>query len=175
MSDNKTFDKACIMLDYKYDKMSELRELTDKNDIHPKNDEAIKGDNCHVSLLNGIKPGTKFEEFKECLKPLNSYRIILTNISIFECEEYDVLKIDVKCPELEKTNNRLKKVVEYEDKFPNYHPHITIAYLNKGSGEKYTKKMMDKIDELVPYQFTYGTFDDKGEHIEEHYNDNDLK
>lgn len=175
MEENKVFDTACIMLDYKYDKMADLREIPDKNDINTKNNEAIKDNNCHVSLLSGIKPGTKFEEFKDCLKPLNSYRIILTNISVFECENYDVLKIDVKCPELEKTNKCLKNKVEYEDKYPNYHPHMTIAYLNKGTGEKYTKEMLDKIEELVPYQFTFGTFNKNGEHIEEHYNDKDLK
>lgn len=175
MEERKTFDTACIMLDYKYDKMADLRNNIDKNDINPKNDEAIVGNNCHVSLLNGITPGTKFEDFKDCLKPLESYRIILVNISVFECENYDVLKIDVKCPELEKTHNCLKNKVEYEEKYPDYHPHMTIAYLNKGTGEKYTKKMLDKIDELVPYQFTYGTFDKEGQHIEEHYNNKDLK
>lgn len=163
------------MLDYKYDKMADLREIPDKNDINSKNDEVIKDSECHVSLLNGIDAGVKFEEVKGCLKPLTSYRIILSNISVFECEDYDVLKIDVKCPELGKTNSCLRRSVKHEDKYKEYNPHMTIAYLNKGTGEKYAKKMMDRIDELVPYRFTYGTFDKDGKHIEEHYYDNDLK
>ena len=63
-------------------------------------------------------------------KPFN---IKLKEISIFEhSPDFDVVKIGVDSKDLHKLNENIKKKMTTTVKFP-YNPHVTIAYVKKGS------------------------------------------
>jgi 2'-5' RNA ligase len=62
-------------------------------------------------------------------------------MSLFENDEYDVLKFNVISNDLAKLNKLMKGNFEYTSNYPNYIPHLTIAYLKKGEGKKYIKNM----------------------------------
>jgi hypothetical protein len=47
-----------------------------------------------------------------------------------------VLKLDVDCDVLHKVNKELSKL-PHTTEYPNYKPHVTIAYLKPGLGKKY--------------------------------------
>lgn len=57
-------------------------------------------------------------------------------MSIFENDEYDVLKVEVTGPELHALNKKLQGLPHFST-FPDYKPHMTLAYLKKGEGKKY--------------------------------------
>ena len=61
-------------------------------------------------------------------------------ISIFESDDYDVVKVDIESPELHALNKKITdnlKVTDTYPTYPTYTPHATIAYVKKGEGKKY--------------------------------------
>jgi hypothetical protein len=60
----------------------------------------------------------------------------LGKLDLFRHRDQDVLKVNVHSPDLEHVNNVVKKLPN-SFSFPNYNPHVTVAYLKPGTGEKY--------------------------------------
>lgn len=91
----------------------------------------------HITVLYGIEEG-EAEKTKALLSrvPKNIVATLGT-VSLFENSKFDVLKIDVTSPHLTRINELLCKNVEYHNEYPNYHPHVTLAYLKKGAGKAY--------------------------------------
>lgn len=161
-------DFNCLMLDYNVPEIKKIQSNIDKDDLYlgenedDKSKYGLEKDN-HVTLLYGIHPNVEFDELKKYLLPLEEYKTLLVNLSLFENDKYDVLKIDVKCPNLNKTNKELCDNIDFTNEYPEYHPHMTVAYLMKGCGSKYTKKMLDKIIDVTPKCFNYGVTDESNE------------
>lgn len=96
-------------------------------------------ENPHVTVLYGLENAdtTKLKKVVESFDPIE---VETKDISIFEDKEgrYDVLKVDVEGKALRDLN---KKISENFDTpgatFKDYKPHITIAYVKKGMGQKY--------------------------------------
>lgn len=89
-----------------------------------------------------VKYGIHSEDPKEVTALFDStpaFKIRLGKISIFSNEEkpYDVVKVEVNSPELHELNKKIGEGVEVTDTFPEYKPHMTLAYVNKGEGEVY--------------------------------------
>jgi hypothetical protein len=78
-------------------------------------------------------------------------------ISIFPKDDhknYDVVKFDIISEQLKKLNNIFKDNFKITSDYPDYHPHMTIAYVQPGKGKEYTKKKNIKI-KLKSKQFVY--------------------
>jgi 2'-5' RNA ligase len=81
-------------------------------------------------------------------------KIGFKGISAFSNEKFDVLKFDVDSEDMHKMNAKFKKF-PHTNNFPDYHPHVTIAYLKPKTADKYIKKMKGmedmpiKLDKLV--------------------------
>lgn len=169
------YDYNCIMIGYdSIPEIEKIQESLDKDDIYTGTEEEEKEGayglekEAHVTLLYGIKPEITWDDIKGYLKPLSEYKAILANLSTFENEEYDVLKIDVKCPKMHDTNKELRDNIDYVETYPDYHPHMTVAYLKKGTGKKYTKDMLDKIIEPKAKYFLYSKAGDDKYKKEKH-------
>lgn len=163
---------AFLMIDYKMPTfIKDLQDKIPENELYFGTDEE-KRDNqygfekeSHVTLAPCLDSDIDFDKLKSLLLPLKEYKCILNNISIFESDDYDVLKADVKCPNMHKTYNKIKENFELHSEHKDYHPHMTIAYMCKGMANKYTKKMLDKIEELSPKNFDFSYTDDDGKDI----------
>jgi len=92
----------------------------------------------HITLLYG--PNTPPEEIQKALNQIGPVSVTLGKVSLFSGEKspYDVVKIDVHSPELQKLHSDLKSRFGTASEFKDYHPHITIAYVKKGEGKKYS-------------------------------------
>jgi 2'-5' RNA ligase len=94
-------------------------------------------DEIHVTLLYGLKEDDP-EKVKNMLSGVKPFDLILGTITGFlDNDKFDVLKIDVDSPEMQKIHYMLEDSLPNENSYPTYHPHITIAYLKKGEAEKY--------------------------------------
>jgi len=103
----------------------------------PEDDSMGREDTIHCTVLYGLVDEDP-DPVRKILQGESPIKATLGKISLFENEDYDVVKIDVKSKDLHRIHNKLKDNLENEDKFPEYQPHITIAYVNPGEGKTYS-------------------------------------
>jgi 2'-5' RNA ligase len=84
------------------------------------------------------------------MKKLEDYKPIelkTGEVGMFETDKYDVIKIDVKpTKELLAYRKDLIENTKNTQTYDTYTPHMTIAYVKKGKGNKYIKKI--KVEEM---------------------------
>ena len=95
----------------------------------------------HCTLLYGLHEEVTLEDVTKVLDKHTFSDLKAYNPSLFENEKFDVLKYDIGYPTrggafLHKCNSELSKYPNTQ-KFPDYHPHMTVAYLKPGKGNKY--------------------------------------
>lgn len=93
----------------------ETPHITVKYGLHTQDADDVEG------VLYGFAPTT----------------VGLGEVSIFETEEADVVKIDVMGMGLHRLNDLLSSELECTDTHPEYRPHITLAYVKPGMGKRY--------------------------------------
>ena len=102
-------------------------------------------DEPHVTVLYGLETEDP-EDVQKILAECPAARFTLTNVSVFVvqdkesqrggAESYDVVKVDVDSQDLVELHDRLAKL-PHVDTHPEYHPHVTLAYVKPGMGQKY--------------------------------------
>jgi 2'-5' RNA ligase len=102
----------------------------------PDDDSMGREDTVHCTLLYGLVDQDP-EPVRELLAGEGVIKATLGKISLFENDEFDVVKIEVKSPDLHRLHEKIS-VLENENKFPEYEPHVTIAYVKPGSGSLYS-------------------------------------
>jgi hypothetical protein len=94
----------------------------------------------HVTVLYG--PNAAPAEIAKSVAGVGPVKVMLGKVSTFSNPEspYDVVKVDVVSPKLHALHEQLKSEFGTASTFPDYKPHITIAYVKKGEGAKYVGK-----------------------------------
>lgn len=129
------YEYGCAMLYVDFPEMEYLKSMIKDSDLH----ENGKENEPHVTLLYGLHHDKEvLNEVKNILSTFTFNTLISNNIGLFENEEFDVLKLEVEDRNLRSINKELKQL-DHTSKFIKYNPHLTIAYLKPGSGEKYLR------------------------------------
>lgn len=103
----------------------------------------------HVTIKYGLHDWEfQISELKKEIEGWGEIEGTLQDITLFENELFDVVKFDVISDRLCELNKEVSDGYPCTDSFPNYHPHCTIAYVKKGMGSKYVKKLQE------PYPFS---------------------
>ena len=146
---------GCVMLYFTFPEMEDIHKLIDSNDIfHEVGEEYGLETEPHLTLLFGLHDGVPTSAIEKVLDDKTFYTCKGHNASLFENKKFDVLKFDIEGDNLHDVNAELKKQPHTSD-FPDYHPHLTIAYLKPGTGKKYVKKLKGKKYWLVPQHAVY--------------------
>lgn len=116
----------------------------------------------HITVLYGLNT-TNEAEVKGLVQEAKPIEVELGEVSQFDTnEDYDVLKVDVVSDELAALNAKLDKVLETPGKtFDEYQPHVTIAYVKKGLGQKYVGDTRFKGQKITLDNLTFSTKDGK--------------
>ena len=91
-------------------------------------------DKPHITIKYGLHTGDD-EEVREKLESRWPVRAKLGKASIFESDDYIVLKMAVTGTPLRALNAYVCKNFKCTDTFPDYNPHATIAYLKKNEDD----------------------------------------
>jgi 2'-5' RNA ligase len=139
-------------------------KIIDYGQSIPKKDLGEDGaeDEIHITVKYGFHTESP-EEFKEILKDVKPFKVKIGEMSIFKADEgrdSDVVKLDIHSLELHKLNKLVSKV-KNTSKYKEYIPHLTIAYVKKGLGEKYKKKNMFKGEEFEVTELTFSSSNGK--------------
>lgn len=101
----------------------------------------------HCTVLYGIDDTqVSVDDVRELIKDVEPFKVYLTSISIFDNEEFDVLKFDVESQAIHDLHDKVANAFPHEQMYPTYKPHVTIAYLQKGYGEKYTRDLDEPVE-----------------------------
>jgi 2'-5' RNA ligase len=116
-------------------------DLIDEADLNP--EEKGKEDEPHVTILYGIKDALNGIKAIQTAQPkiaklIPTISCTIKALTAFENPEGDVLKLDIDSKQMTALNTYLKSITEYTSTYPDYHPHLTIAYLKAGTAKKYT-------------------------------------
>lgn len=118
----------------------------------------------HITILYGIKEHTpdtqKIQQVIQNHPAMNSVRWV--GLDKFESSAYDVLIIKIDSPagqELFKDFNNIYP--DSMNSYPEYIPHTTLAYLKKGTADKYIEEFSQAfVDGSVPIQWIRFSFND---------------
>lgn len=155
---------GCLMifLDIAKKSWKELQDKIADEDLYTKEDDSSYGreNEPHVTILYGLHGDIEDKDIEVDINEINEPKISFKDISTFDNDEFDVLKFDVKSGDLTKLNKKFSDGYPNTNKFPDYHPHATIAYLKKGTGKKYAKELKEFVDIAIkPEKIVYSKVD----------------
>ena len=149
-AEKKKYDYGCAMVFLDAPGMEKLQERIDPNDLH---ENGLEKD-PHVTLLYGLHSDeiNDSEVMEVC--ETDYPPISLHNVSLFENDDFDVLKFDAESGVLTEVNRKLTKL-PHTTSFPDYHAHATVAYLKPGTGKKYVSEFAGETIESTPTKIVY--------------------
>ena len=138
------YEYGCVMVDFNFTNWSKLLESIDSDDVYK-----VDGKNYglqprpHLTLLYGIHDTVSDKEILNCFKEFkeDDFKVQLDGVSIFENPEFDVVKFGVFLTPKLKEINKILSELPNSNQFPEYKPHITLAYVKSGLGEKCVEKI----------------------------------
>lgn len=110
----------------------------------------------HITALYGIKD-SNVQPIMDACSQFAPIEVTLGKVSAFKHADkgYDVLKVDVDSPHVHALNAALKSVTDHDDKWPEFRPHLTVAYVNKGASDKYVGDTRFEGKKLTFASLTY--------------------
>jgi len=87
----------------------------------------------HVTVKYGLLADKTPMLLRQLGKEFAPFPVYIGKVSLFRNERFDVVKLDVESPWLRKLNARISAELPNEDSHPEYHPHITVAYVKPGT------------------------------------------
>jgi hypothetical protein len=143
----ETYEYGCVMAEVPTEparKLMEFSRATIPDEIlYTEEDDDSYGreDHFHTTIKYGLTEKYDEDEIKEFLKNTKPFPIEIKGLSVFENEKFDVVKFDMEGKELRRLN-KIFSDLPNEDEYPDYKPHMTLAYVKSGMGKKYVKKAL---------------------------------
>lgn len=149
------YEYGCLMLYVNLPNWDKFTSQIDKDDLYEPTSERYGIETePHATILYGIHKDVDDEEVVALFSDLNSsdFDLNVEGLDCFFNPEYDVLKMNLDSNKLRQLN-KLATRLPHTTTFPDYKPHITVAYLKNGKGKNYMepnfKMKIDTIDKIV--------------------------
>jgi 2'-5' RNA ligase len=145
---------GCIMMDADIKNWSQFHTSgIEEKDVYlkPYDDSYGLEENPHVTILYGIHeeevdPQRMADMLEHYMKPVT---VIIKEVDVFPGKEYDVVKYNVPLTGQLQGYRDIFIQIPNTQTFPEFQPHMTIAYVKPGTGEKYKRELRD------PFQVTF--------------------
>lgn len=158
--DNQKRDHfGCVMMDAKIKDWEDYHTAgIDEEDVYIKPHDKSYGLETipHVTVIFGIHEDEIDDEtikqvIKANMKPITAR---VEDVDVFEGDEYDVVKYNIPISdELQEYRDTFMKFPNTQS-FPDFKPHMTLAYVKPGTGKKYKRKLREPFD----VTFTNGVY-----------------
>lgn len=159
---------ATLMVEYEEPEfVTELQSLIPHDDLFIDEANYYFGleTKYHITLASFLKNDVDLEELKTYLMDLSAYRAQLTDVSIFERPENDVLKCGVWSEAINETNRIIMANFPNDYPYESYQCHLTIAFLKPGRAARYVRHDIEPVF-ITPKNFLFSYYNEDGERIE---------
>lgn len=112
------------------------RDQIDRDDLDP--DEGF-GPDPHVTILYGLGDDQE-REATEILKKAGPLQAKVAALDTFETDDYDVVIFRLESDAMQKLHDELDDLPN-DNQWPEYKPHMTVAYVQPGLGQKYVDEL----------------------------------
>lgn len=160
-SENKL---GCLLINLHVENWGNIvKDLVEEDDLYKPDDDYGYDKYAHTTILfglhnyNGIQKD--LDDFLPKLEKIDDIKMD-DKLSIFENDDFDVVKVNVFSNKMKKLNQKIRKEFKYTNEYDEYSPHMTIAYVKKGSGKKYLDKKI-KLPKFVVSDYVYSDPDYK--------------
>ncbi len=146
------YEHGCLMSKFNMPTWKKnILSKIDDDDLYTGDNDEIYGleDEPHVTVLYGVHDNeVDFEDIKNAVdkKMSEPIRAKVKGVSIFENKDYDVVKLEIESDQLNELNSMIRENFPYTNNFPDYNPHMTIAYVKPGMGKKYVSNFKDPFE-----------------------------
>lgn len=149
------YEYGCLMIYVKFPNWQAFTNSIDKSILYePQNERYGIETDPHITILYGIHDNVGDRDVVNLFSDIKKtdFDLILKGIDCFKNKDYDVLKLNVKSEKLNQLNN-IAKTLPHTNTFPDYKPHLTIAYLKSGYGDSFSnpnfQTKLIEIDKIV--------------------------
>ena len=131
---------SCLMINLPGALAHQIQEWVEVNiqdeDLYVDEEDDCRGETeTHVTLKFGLLEQKPSEKTAEIIQDCEPFDIKLTGVGLFRSEKYDVVWVGVESPGLHALNRDISAQVPVRDTFSTYNPHVTVAYVQKGTAD----------------------------------------
>lgn len=130
---------GCIMIYLDIPNWNEIISFIKEDDIyHPEDPSKGLETDPHVTVLYGLHSNVTDSDVQSIVDQIDGGKLKLkiSGVGVFENKDFDVVKFNIESHYLHQVNSMFR-TLPYSSDYPDYKPHITIAYVKPGTGKKY--------------------------------------
>jgi hypothetical protein len=149
----QNYETGCLMLDFKITNWTSIiNRVIKPEDVYHHEDYGIEM-HPHATIIYGL-PDIPWTKLALYCYPMKIVTVIINRVDIFEPEgeNYDVVIFPVASKALKMINYKIAENFGIDQTHEKYSPHITLAYVKKGRGKSYVKKLANEI-KLSPKEY----------------------
>lgn len=135
----KLYEYGCVMIYFKIPNWESIVSKIETKDLYdPHSGRHGLETQPHITVLYGLHSEVNEQQIEEALSGISDkdIDIEIDGINFFENKDFDVVKMNIKSDVLHEMNRRLSGLPHTTD-YPEYKPHMTVAYVLPGLGKKY--------------------------------------
>lgn len=139
MREIEAYSYGCVMLELPKklaDKVMAISAAIPDDDIYDDGGGTGREDQPHITVKYGLHTDNP-DAVRKVLSGCAPVTAELGAMSVFHNEDYVVLKMGVRSPDLVKLNRLISDELKCTDSYPVYHPHVTVAYLRHRKDDPY--------------------------------------
>lgn len=135
----ESYDYSCLMINLPREQAQFVQQWGQTNirdeDVYTDPDDAGYGRETepHVTLKWGLQIAKPNAPLRDLIGRTRTFPIKMGRVALFRSDKYDVVILQVESPWLRALNARVRGLVPNVESHPTYKPHVTIAYVKKGS------------------------------------------
>lgn len=133
---DKTATKGCLMAMIPKESSDAIlkfnKQLINDNDLYIENGEYGRENECHITIRYGFIKDLNELEIRQLIQKQKPFMAELIGLDKFvSAPQYDVAMFKVSSPVLKKLHE-MSGIYLNESDYPDYNPHLTLAYVQKG-------------------------------------------
>jgi len=116
-----------------YYHMYQLQNQIDSSNLYYENGQFGLEQDSHITVCYGLVHESDYFKLRRLIKNFGTIDVTYGGVSKFVSDNYDVIKIDIISEKLHELNSLIRNNFEVKTSFPDYQPHMTVAYVKPNS------------------------------------------